>query len=247
MAVHSTARAQARALLTEAIITEANQQLGRDGAAALSLRSVARAVGMTPSAVYRYFASRDELLTELIVEAYGSIGAAVAGADADCPPDDVGARWLAVCRAVRQWARDRPHEYALVYGSPVPGYRAPRRTVVPASRVPLTLLGILRHAHESGRLQFPDGPDPALPASWKAEADRMVLDFMHGLPSRAVVRAFMAWSQLFGLVSFELFGHLVGSVDPGGLFEASVAMMGAFVGLPPPDAATTAVAPDPRT
>lgn len=248
MAAPTTARAQARALLTEQIVREARRQLGRDGAAALSLRAVAREVGMTSSAIYRYFPSRDELLTELIIEAYRSLGGAAGRADAACARDDVGARWLAVCRAIRRWATSRPHEYALVFGSPVPGYQAPQRTVAPAAEVPTTLLRILRHAQDCGRLTLPDSPDPALPAAWEADAERMTTTFMEGIAPRVVVRAFITWSQLFGLVSFELFGHLVGSAeDPAVLFEASVAVMGAFVGLPPPDAAAPEVPGDVET
>jgi AcrR family transcriptional regulator len=232
-----SARDRARALLTADIVRTARRQLAREGAAGISLRGVARELELTPSALYRYFPSRDELLTQLIVEAYDSLGAAVTSANAACAPQDVGRRWLATCRAVRQWAHERPHEYALVYGSPVPGYEAPERTIGPASQVPLALLRILADAHAHGRLALPATPDPPLPEAWAADADRMIEEFMHGVPPRGVVRAFVAWSQLFGLVSFELYGHLVGSVkDPAVLFDASVAMMGAFVGLPPPDA-----------
>jgi hypothetical protein len=115
----------------------------------------------------------------------------------------------------------------------VPGYRAPERTIGPAARIPFALVGILRHADEIGAL----APSPRLPAlseAWKAEARRVSDLVLPGLPPDAVARAFVAWSQLFGLVSFELFGHLVGSVeDTGVLFEAAVVTMGAVVGLPP--------------
>lgn len=88
---------------------------------------------MVSSALYRYFPSRDELLTALIVDAYDSVGAAAEEADARAlaaghPPR---ARWIAVCEAVRAWALEHPHEYALIYGSPVPGYSAPSTPSVP--------------------------------------------------------------------------------------------------------------------
>src|SRR5664279_3973305 len=120
-----TARAVARRELTKAITTEARRQIARHGADGLSLRAVARELGTVSSALYRYFPSRDDLLTALIVEAYNALGDAIEAADARIDPSEVTERWLAMCRTVRDWARRQPHEYALLYGSPVPGYRAP--------------------------------------------------------------------------------------------------------------------------
>src|SRR5215207_9080182 len=109
-----TARERVRAELTTEITDAARRQLAEVGAAALSLRAVARELGMASSAVYRYFPSRDDLLTRLIIEGYDALGAAAEAADdpADPPLD----RWLAVCRTVRRWALAHPHEYALLYG-----------------------------------------------------------------------------------------------------------------------------------
>jgi AcrR family transcriptional regulator len=185
---------------------------------------------MASSALYRYYPSRDELLTALIVEAYDALGERAEAADAAATHDGLVARWAAVCHAVRDWAREHPHQYALVYGSPVPGYRAPERTVEPASRVILVLTGIVRDAHRAGALTGP--PGPPLPASWDDDATRVADLVMPGVPSDTVARALMAWTQLFGLISFELFGHLVGSVeDTDLLFEVVLAQMAAFVGL----------------
>ena len=86
---------------------------------------------MVSSAIYRYFPSRDDLLTALIVDGYNAIGEVAEQADAACPAGEYTGRWLAVCRAVRDWALAHPHEYALVYGSPVPGYQAPQQTIGP--------------------------------------------------------------------------------------------------------------------
>src|SRR6516225_9412288 len=99
-----SARARVRAELTREIKDAARRQLAEEGAAALSLRAVARELGMVSSALYRYFPSRDELLTTLIVDAYDALGSAAEAADADCPRDRFAGRWLAVCRAVRRWA-----------------------------------------------------------------------------------------------------------------------------------------------
>src|SRR5882672_7397134 len=121
-----TARARARAELTEEIKAVARRQLAEQSSAALSLRAVARDVGMVSSAVYRYFPSRDDLLTALIIDAYGSLGAGVTAAEGSVPRADLLGRWLAAAKAFRAWAGEFPHEFALIFGSPVPGYRAPQ-------------------------------------------------------------------------------------------------------------------------
>ena len=119
-------RARVRDELTREIKDAARRQLAEVGSAGLSLRAVARELGMVSSAVYRYFPSRDELLTALIVDAYDAVGAAVEQAEAS-----VRARRLRRTLAGRDarrcasWAVANPQEYALIFGSPVPGYRAP--------------------------------------------------------------------------------------------------------------------------
>src|SRR5438105_15527402 len=105
-----TARDRARAELTEEIKAVARRHLAEVGPAALSLRAIAREVGMVSSAVYRYFPSRDDLLTALIVEAYDELGDRVEAAEA-VAGDDLAARFRAVCRAIHDWARANPHEY----------------------------------------------------------------------------------------------------------------------------------------
>src|ERR1700759_4929377 len=138
-----TVRARVRLELTREIKDVARRHLAETGSAGLSLRAVARELGMASSAVYRYFPSRDDLLTALIVDAYDALGDAAERADRAAPPDDPRARWVDTCRAVREWAVAHPHEYALVYGSPVPGYAAPEATIGPAARVGLVLVRIV--------------------------------------------------------------------------------------------------------
>src|SRR4029077_2093944 len=148
-------RERARAEITAEIVRAGRRQLETQGAAALSLRAVARELGMVSSAVYRYVASRDDLLTLLIIEAYDALGDTVEAAAAPARGRSPAARFLAAGRAVRAWALAHPHEYALLYGSPVPGYEAPQDTVGPASRTTLALVGIVADAHRAGALQRP--------------------------------------------------------------------------------------------
>ena len=127
--VPRTARERARAEITAEILDAARGYLATDGAPALSLRAIARDLGMASSALYRYFKSRDELLTRLIIDAYDSLGAAAEVREATIDRNDLAGRFTAICEAVRAWALAHPNEYALIYGSPVPGYVAPADTV----------------------------------------------------------------------------------------------------------------------
>jgi AcrR family transcriptional regulator len=222
-----TARDRARAELTEEIKSAARRQLATVGAEALSLRAVSRELGMVSSALYRYFPSRDELLTALIIDAYDSLGSA---AEAAAGGDDLLDEWLAIYAAVRDWARAHPHEYALIYGSPISGYKAPQTTVEPAIRVPLLLLGLLQRAQLSGQLVIPaDAPEPSGLIAQQAE---VLVALAPDVPPAVLVRTVIVWTQLFGMISFELFGQLVGSMDPADEFFASASrQMAAFVGL----------------
>jgi len=169
MNASQTARERVRAELIREITEIARRQLATDGAAGLHLRAVAREMGMVSSAIYRYFPSRDDLLTTLIIDGYNAIGAAVEKAEAACPRDGYQGRWLAGCQAVRDWALAHPHEYALVYGSPVPGYEAPEQTIGPASRAAAVLGGIVSDAQRDGALTEP-AAGPPVPESLGPDA-----------------------------------------------------------------------------
>jgi AcrR family transcriptional regulator len=204
-------RARVRAELTEEIKKAARAQLAAEGAN-LSLRAVARELGMASSAMYRYFASRDELLTALIIDAYDALGAAAETADARYQRrTDFAGRWVAVARALRERALAAPSEYALVLGSPVPGYRAPMDTTGPASRTPYVLVGIVAEARDAGRLAPADGPP--IPARLRTELAALARTVEVDLDEPLLARTLAAWSQLYGAISFELFGQLDNMID----------------------------------
>ncbi|MGW4021119.1 TetR/AcrR family transcriptional regulator [Streptomyces sp. NPDC005009] len=221
------ARARARIEITAAIKEEARRQLAKEGAVKLSLRAVARELGMASSALYRYFPSRDDLLTALIIDAYDSLGAAAEAArDAAADAGPVR-RWTAVCEGVRGWALGHPHEYALIYGTPVPGYTAPETTVPAAARSALVVIGILRDAHQGLGLA-----KPPLPAELRPEAVRMAADLAPDLPPEVVATMVAAWAQLFGLIGFELFGQFNRVVeDRDTFFRHAVGQLAHTVGL----------------
>ncbi|MFJ8114225.1 TetR/AcrR family transcriptional regulator [Streptomyces sp. NPDC096132] len=221
------ARARARIEVTAAIKEEARRQLAAEGAAKLSLRAVARELGMVSSALYRYFPSRDDLLTALIIDAYDSLGERAEAAHSAVAEAEPVRRWVTVCEAVRGWAQAHPHEYALIYGTPVPGYSAPQTTVPAASRVPFLLIGILRDAHRGPGLEVPLLTDEVVP-----EAVRMAGDVAPDLPPGVVAALVAAWAQLYGLVGFELFGQFHRVVeDREPFFRHAVTRLAHGVGL----------------
>jgi AcrR family transcriptional regulator len=192
-------RERARRAVLEDITAEGRRQLARDGASGLSLRSVARELDMVSSGIYRYVESRDALLTMLIVAGYDRLGAALetAGSASGSPRE----RWQATCGGLRQWAATNPHEYALLYGSPVPGYAAPQDTIDPATRVYAALAEPLRTA--------PGVPldRSAVTGSLAADGERIADGLGLPLSPEQGVRLLGALATLFGMVSFELFGH----------------------------------------
>ena len=238
-----TARERARAELTREIKEGARRQLAATGADAISLRAVARDLGMASSALYRYFPSRDDLLTALIIDAYNAIGEAAEQAIGDGKPDESWGRdrWLAACHAIRGWALAHPHEYALIYGSPVPGYRAPEATIGPAARVPLAFASVVEAATEAGELgddagahAGPDGAADALAPGLAEQAAALSAALASPVAPDVLVRTVIAWTQLFGMISWELFGQFVGSFEPAdALFAHAVAQLATFVGFPP--------------
>jgi len=221
-------RARVRAEMTEEIKAVARRHLASDGAN-LSLRAVARDMGMASSAVYRYFASRDDLLTALIIEAYDSVGEAAEQAAAAAASAGFADQLVAVGHAVREWALAEPHQWALIYGSPVPGYQAPQDTIGPATRVILQIAAIIRDAFAAGRV----GPQPEISGRYAEELRAVADQFGPGIPPRLIGAGMAAFVQLCGAVSAELFGQLNNSVDEDrrGFLEFQMRGAAAFIGL----------------
>ncbi len=225
-----SARERARAEITAEIIAEARRQLGDHGAAGLSLRAVARELDMVSSALYRYFASRDELLTALIIDSYDSLGEVAETAAAASTRRSPRNRWVAVASAVRSWAVSHPNEYALLYGTPVPGYRAPDETSTSGTRVSLALLGVVRDAAAAGKLRPPRPVDVPKTVADDLERLRGRIDFP--VADDVAVATVLAWTQLFGLLSFELFSQTRGVVtDHEAFFVTAATAMAEAIGL----------------
>lgn len=201
---------------TATILRAARREIAEHGGGGLSMRAVAREVGMVSSAVYRYFPTREALLTAMIIESYGNLAAALDEVRAKRPDQ----RWRALARAMRAWARANPHEFQLIYGTPIPGYVAPPETVPAAAAAVRPFLEVgARHAVEafSGR---------ALTAQMTVMNDAAPGSDPSG--SAAVIAELAA---LVGMLTLELAGHLVGSADPAdhlvdALLDRQVATLG---------------------
>jgi AcrR family transcriptional regulator len=219
-------RARVRAEMIDEIKAAARRHLATDGAN-LSLRAIARDLGLVSSALYRYFASRDELLTALIVDAYNEMGDEAERADAAIADRADGrARWMATARALRAWTLSHPAEYALLYGTPVPGYVAPADTTIPAARPVLVLSSILADAGPLPGRTFTPGP------ALRAEIGGVVAYGGREIEQDAMIRGLIAWTLLFGALNFELFGRINNVIDQRDeWFDLQMTEMMDYVGL----------------
>lgn len=241
-------RARARAQLMTDLLAAARARLASEGPAGLSLRAVARDLGLSSSAVYRYVESRDALLTALLIEIYDEVGTLCEAALTRSIADGASAAraWLAVGHAFREWALANRSSFELVYGTPVPGYAAPRDTVMPAARLWLVIETLLLTARERGDLD-PAGPGFTVDGLVTAEVmivarESVVALGTDGRPlpaesveaphERDVARSVTLWVSLVGAVSAEVFGHLHRMTpDHSRLFEVTLATAAAGVGL----------------
>ncbi len=210
----------------------ARRHLETDGSN-LSLRAVARDMGMVSSALYRYFASRDELLTALILDAYNDLGATVEAADAAVTDRaNLRGRWLAAARAVRGWALAKPAEYALLFGSPVPGYAAPQDTIAAAARTSLVLIRILADGHATGVLTTGNTGRTQLFCAVRADLAAVTRQFAPSLPEELLLLGMTGWLNLFGTVSFELFGQLNNVIEARAeFFDQQMELMADLMGI----------------
>ncbi len=238
-----TARERVREEMTAEILAVASAHVARDGAAAISLRSIARDLGMAPSALYRYFDGRDALLSALILSAYAELatvteeaaheGEAESLAAARTPngPASDAERWLSVPRAMRRWALEHPHRWGLIFGTPVPGYSAPEDTIVHYTRMAAALVRPLVAAYEAGRLRTTTSPPPASD-ELRAAVAPVTEGLLPGMPVDNVVLALEAWTMVVGAISLEVFGHWRNTVlEPVLLFESTVRQAAESLGL----------------
>lgn len=203
------------------IVEVGRRHLLTDGPAGLSLRAIARDLGVVSSAVYRYVSSRDDLLTLLLVDAYSELASRVDEADATGDLAWRG-RILRMAHAARDWAVSQPARWALLYGSPVPGYRAPaERTTGPGTRVVGALFSAVANGVTTGEVC---GAEDVVPESLSKDFDRLRAEFGFTGGDAAVGRTVTLWAGLVGAISLEVFGQYGPDTftDPRAVFDLHV-------------------------
>lgn len=231
-----TRRERARAATVAEIKATALGLMRERGTTDVRFTDIARVMGMTPPALYRYYADRDELLTELIADGYRRLGDDIAAATADVDPADVGARWLAAASAYREWARNDPQQFALVLGMPVPGYVAPDEgpTTEAAKGAMAQLAGLFVQAAQSGELKPPLVREVSAGVAACAHDEHPELDGL--VPPESFQAMLQAWASLHGITSLEAYGHL-DWFEPearDALFRSHVRMAALAAGIPAP-------------
>jgi AcrR family transcriptional regulator len=205
-------RQRRRQQTMETIKRAARQQIAESGAGNLSLGAVARSLGMTPPALYRYFDNRDALVAALIIDAYGSMGEALERAAEGLPPDDYAGRFLALMRAYRHWATTYPEDFGLMYGLPTADVGMSQEQLAAFQGAVLrsmrAMVQVLHAAYVAGRLVIPtpyqEPPPPVRQALiWMQAA---LAD--PSIPLGVLALAFTTWLFAEGLVWQELHGHL---------------------------------------
>ncbi|MFB6889958.1 TetR/AcrR family transcriptional regulator [Kitasatospora sp. NPDC056327] len=219
----TTPRERYRNQVRAEVMERAWEQIATAGASALSLNAIARQMGMSGPALYRYFANRDDLITELVREAYRNLADTLAAAAAG------GADLAALARGLRAWALADPQRYLLVYGTPVPGYQAPEDTTAVSREIAATLLDACTAALPPGAPTTPLAGHLADHRTWAGG---------HPAPPEALALFLTVWTRLHGVLSLELAGHFTGMrFDPEALFDSELA---ALLPRPTPAAGPTA-------
>jgi AcrR family transcriptional regulator len=217
-------RQESREQIEARIVELGRRQLVDRGAARLSVRAIARDLGMVSSAVYRYVSSRDELLTLLLVDAYSDLADAV-----DRARETVGDQWgddvIAIARAARRWAVGHPAGWALLYGTPVPGYHAPaERTVGVGTRVAGAFFDAVAAGIATGDIRL---TDDVAPQPMSSDFERIRQEFGFPGDDRVVAKCFLLWAGVVGAISLEVFGQYGADTltDPSAVFDAQLRLL----------------------
>lgn len=231
-----TRRERVRAATIEEIKATALRLMHEQGSTDLRFSDIAREMGMTAPALYRYFTDRDELLSALVADAYNDLADAVEAARERVPVDDPTGRWYAVSQAFRTWANSEPQQFALIFGAPVPGFVAPEEGPVAeaCTRAITGLKAFFVEAREQGKLGPPliRDVDESLSAHFKEKKEGM-----HGdddLPPENFQALLHCWAHLYGFTSLEAYGRLHFLTDEArdALFASNMRLAATYAGLP---------------
>jgi AcrR family transcriptional regulator len=237
-----TRRDRQRQATVAEIKTLARQQLAAHGPGGLSLREIARQMHTASSALYRYFASYDELIGALCVDAYNSVADALTEARDAAPADDPVRQWWAIGHAYRRWALDHPADFALIFGTPIPGYQAPPEVTGPAAGRFTAVPAIAYAAAVQTGAADPDRTQVPATIQTGELLGTLLGDRAAAYPAQWVGILINAWASLRGYLMAEIFGSLPELVgDPDQLYHAHLHTVMLGMGFDPAlvDAAST--------
>ena len=229
-------RQRRRQATIEEIKATARQQIAEGGVASLSLGAIARAMGVTPPALYRYFKNRNALVVALVVDAYESLGEAMEKSVAGLPQDDYSGQFLALMRSYRQWAVEHPADYAMMYGAPIAQVELSGEQKGRFQRGPMrslrAMVSVLSAAYEGNCLVIPPQyRDPPASVRWALTwVQSTLLD--EAVPLGILALAFTTWLRAHGLVWQELHGYLPKALfGSGELYEMESHVLAERLGL----------------
>jgi AcrR family transcriptional regulator len=215
-----TRRERLRDATCDEIKSIARQQMAEEGTAAISLRSIARRMGVTAPALYHYYADRDALITALIADAYNDLANTLEGARDDVPADNYARRIYDAALAYRRWALDHPMDYILIFGNPIPGFHAPMDETLPAARRTMNVfINLLQAAWQADAGTPPTEYVELLPQFQKRIVGGPEF-FAHDMPHPAIELSMVMWGRWHGMISLELFNHAQPLIaEPGELYR----------------------------
>ena len=196
----------------------ARQQMAEHGTAGLSLRGIARQLGITAPAIYNYFPRLEDLITALIVDAFSDLADVMEAADAAVASERAYDHIMTLCLTYRAWALAHPTVFQLIYGNPIPGYQAPEEVTLPLARRPF--LGIFRwflRAYQTGELVIPAEYGPVPPRMSAGSAAWRRISGIE-IPDELLALLMSGWSRIYGMTLLELYHHVQPLVGDGGAF-----------------------------
>jgi len=213
----------------------AREHLRAHGPSGISLRGIARDIGMTAPALYRYYAGLDDLLAAMI-ESYGDEMSDMLEAARDAvPAADVDGRLLAVTRAFRRWALDHRPEFTMIFGAPVPGFGDLLGARKGGSRLGGIFFSLFAELWE--RRPFPIPAEEEIAPTLRDQLRRFAADCgadEDQVPLGVIRLYASSWVRLYGLVAMEVFGHMhfmLENAEP--FFEAELSDLGRIIGVTP--------------
>lgn len=225
-------RGEQPALTSEQIKNCAREQMRTSGTAGVSLRGIARQLGVTAPAIYNYFSRLDDLITALIIDGFTDLAVAMETARNQVPGETNGRKVLAMALAYRAWAVAHPIDFQLIYGNPIPGYTAPSEVTSPLAFRPfLGLFELFEQALHSGELVIP--PEyQSTAAEIRAHLEFWKEHMGVTLPDAAICLLMSGWARIHGMVLLELFHHsrpVIG--DPAVFYQQEMEAYLGYLGM----------------